>query len=74
MESINFLIDKLLDNKTSRRYCNKCYEDDSYISDSYLKDQVTEEKISALLKKSYTIVALICEACKIKASQFFLKF
>lgn len=27
---------------------------------------------NSLLKKSYTIVALICEACKIKASQFFI--
>ena len=53
MESINVLIDKLLNKKTSKMYCKVCYDDDSYLINCYQKDFVEEEKILALLKKGH---------------------
>ena len=53
MESVNVLIDKLLNKKTGKMYCKVCYDDDSYLMNCYQKDFVEEEKILALLKKGH---------------------
>lgn len=52
MESIKNLIDGLIDCKSGKDLCEKCYNDDLYIANSYFKDHVEEAKIIALIRSS----------------------
>ena len=53
MYSINTLISSLLDHKTYRNVCDKCYDDETYMGRMYYRDSVNESMIIALIKKCY---------------------
>lgn len=52
MESITNLIDELLDRKSYKVICRKCYDDDTYIDKHFYKDKVNERKLILLIQRS----------------------